>query len=480
MNSLNLQTFTNKFLDACIVTSTPAKCYTKLGRQILPGGEKLRLHLNIFDLNETRFDISCYKETPRKTSVICVRLKDEKAYVDLEECANRLHISIKKLLKFKYRFHQLYQIKNDRLNQLNKITDHFEQVMQYYREGMLSADNLFSRDSNDVPSLTKSLLMKIIRSFHKELEHHTLPAHFFLRIDTMKILAFAGTDETYYLIDKSSKKELLSGNHGTVYRVHNISLGNFAVLKQSLTDLDEYKEPEDVRKFIYQQVENEITKLNLLKSLNITRAVQRAPYFSFENHDKKKICFVGHYYKFHDLLCLSENTPIDLRLTLLSKQFSLLIHTLSDLHQHNLVQTDIKMENIFVDTGYTLHFADIGGMQLNDDKAMYAEVYTPAYTPYNLLGKELQIDELKSIDVYQLGATLYATLTDEPPFQNRENEFDHPDFSLEFDGSVLCGICSSKAVNLLKKMCEPDENKRFTSKDASLYIENPDFSWFPE
>ena len=483
--------FPHQFLNACKVISEPEKCYSKSGILSSENQKAHRLHFNIFNVTNTRFDIQCYEEKPDSIETILTPLETgEKVYLNLNECSDRLHLSKKKINDFyeKGILNELLERKSDKLQILDEVNDHYSKLLSLYKDGV-STDMLVSKETVDLPSIKKTTLMKLIKMFHRTLKDLPLPTTFTLELkegqkhSAYKILSHASINKSYYLIDITTQKFLAFGSYGNVFKVINLSLGTFSTKKESRLD---YKEDiEEQRNNAYLDVSQEIKILNELSSLEITKNIQKPPYFWFEDVGVlKQISYVGYFYNRIDLFeTMAKAKPAD-KLSFFANGFTELIYALDKLHEFNYFHNDIKPENIFVEIDkkgkYHLCFGDMATLRRASDNSEKFQVneHTIVYSPFDPGFRKLTLKELKSFDVYQLGSTIYAALTGNAPYMRDFMTDEYPNFTMPFIDTILVEICSPDAILLIKKMCHRGLNFRYTTKDAiELHLAKQGFRW---
>ncbi len=261
-------------------------------------------------------------------------------------------------------------------------------------------------------------------------------------------------------------------------------MGTFAALKESRVNYHDYDDPELAIYNAYRDVKTEFANLHMLYNIGIKKNIQSPPFFSFKSEFEPKIfSYVGYFYNKSDLFEAIKTIPIESRLSLFSHGFTELIYALDQLHHQDLFHNDIKTENILTEIDnhgiYQLSFGDMGSIRqaesTNENYTVYE--HTSIYTPINPKNILFNCKELKSIDVYQLGATIYMVLAGNPPYLKDFYTEDYPDFTIEFGVDILMQFCSIEAILLLKKMCDPNASSRYTTKDAIEHIEKKDFTW---
>jgi serine/threonine protein kinase len=97
-----------------------------------------------------------------------------------------------------------------------------------------------------------------------------------------------------------------------------------------------------------------------------------------------------------------------------------LARTLADLHAAGILHRDLKPDNVLLSEGRT-RLADLGLVHFAATEERLtqtgATVGTPGYCAPELLARSSGQELGPSVDIYGLGATLYALLTGRPPFQ---------------------------------------------------------------
>src|SRR4051812_44504066 len=136
-------------MDACTVFGTSALSYTKNGSPIDIGKAVDRLHFAIIDKSLTRFDIPYYNEEPKdiKTVLISIGKDLPKVYMDVDECAMRLHLKTEKIVQSdeKGQLIRYWRRKTNKIKLLNAVINHFEDVCKNYDEGE-NKDYLIPKD----------------------------------------------------------------------------------------------------------------------------------------------------------------------------------------------------------------------------------------------------------------------------------------------------------------------------------------------
>jgi len=338
--------------------------------------------------------------------------------------------------------------------------------------------------------------MKIVRIFHDQLQFNKLPAVFALDLtfkqirkysleNMYDIMASASENGRYFLINETKKDKIAFGTFGVVYKVDNISMGNIAAIKESRID---YNPDNGNFEFMiydaYHDVKTEFSNLHMLYNIKLIANIQPPPYFSYKTESNyKQFCHVGYYFNIGDLYEASNMISFNLRLESFSHGFTALIYALYELHKQDLFHNDIKPENIFTEIDsndvYQLCFGDMGSIRQATDMNEEFQIHehTPIFTPFNPKALTFDCKQLKSVDVYQLGASFYNILTGNPPYLKDAETDDYPDFSLEFYTDILLETCSPEAILLLQRMCDPNQSSRYTIIDCVNHIEKSDFKW---
>ncbi len=91
--------------------------------------------------------------------------------------------------------------------------------------------------------------------------------------------------------------------------------------------------------------------------------------------------------------------------------------TLADAHDAGIIHRDIKPANILFTSANEPRVADFGISLLTSSNS--ANSTTPSFTPYYAAPEAFQTSEADpTLDVYSMGATLYALLCGRPPFRS--------------------------------------------------------------
>lgn len=170
------------------------------------------------------------------------------------------------------------------------------------------------------------------------------------------------------------------------------------------------------------EIESLRSEFNLLNSLNHPNIVKAYEFGRITDCDDKN--FIGSYFYISEFVdgknLLEFFTPL-----IKDQQFEFFLQILNQIslalyyiHQLNIIHYDLKPENILIEgndkTNLNIKFIDFGFSVL---KNFYVRG-TPFYiSPELISGKEVD----HRTDLYSLGATLYHTLTGNPPFYS-ENE----------------------------------------------------------
>lgn len=459
--------------------------YSKEGLLISQDRRRLRLHLNIFSLQISKFDIKCYKIKPETIETLFIA-KPLDVYLDLEDCSSRLHISKEKILQNLSNLNSNWWIKKlKKARLLIKIIDQYESIISHYQEGT-NSDFLIAKDF-DTP-IQKKTLMKIISSFHEKIEGKSVPYSSFLEFkqttidkyalkNFSTILAAATFEGDFWLINATDPGSPIKGGFGLVCKMQNISLGRFSIAKEAITDFTGYKDEKQLKDKAIESIKIEVAVLRMVEKFGLA-GFQKAPYFTYD------LGFIGHYYNKGDLGECAGNLILKERLPLLKEGFRLLINVMKFLHDNGFIILDVKPENIFVESEdnkkFDLCFADLAGLLQSKSPSdlFYIDMHTHSYSPFKPDHKlRYTLKTCQAFDVFQLGSTFYATLTNNPPYNDPNDRDGYPEFSLGFDESFLTLICSKKFINLLKGMCNPIENERFTIKEVYDFINDPSFTW---
>ncbi len=475
----------NTLIDGCIISRQTQPSYSKEGLLISQDRKRSRLHLNIFSPQISKFDIKCYTFRPEAIETLYID-KPLEVYLDLDDLSSRLHLSKEKILQNLENLNSNWWIKKlKKARLLTKIIDQYNSIICNYMEGS-NTDYLIAKDYDTV--IQKKTLMKIISVFHERIEGVQLPCSIFLKFQQKTIskyalnhfstiLAAATLEEKFWLINLTNPGEPITGGFGVIFKLQNISLGRFAISKEALTDFTGFKDPIQLKAKAIESIRTEAAILRMLEKFGMA-GVQKAPYFTFD------LGFVGYYYNESDLAECAGNLILRDRLPLLKDGFRVLIYTMKFLHDNGFAILDIKPENIFVETEdnkkYDLCYADLAGLLKgnNPNDLLEIDMHTHSYSPFKPdYPIRYTLKTCQAFDVFQLGATFYAALTNNPPYNDPNNRDGYPVFSLGFDESFLKMVCSQKFIYLLKAMCNPIEAKRFTIKQVVDFIDEPSFTW---
>jgi len=475
----------NTLIDSCIITRQTQSSYSKEGLLIPQDRRRLRLHLNIFSPQISKFDIKCYVLKPETIETLYIG-KPLEVYLDLDDCASRLHLSKEKISQNLQQLNSNWWIKKlKKARLLIKIIDQYNSIICNYLEGS-NSNYLIAQDYDTV--IQKKTLMKIISVFHERIEGVQLPCSIFLKFkqktiskyalnNFTTILAAATLEENFWLINLTDPGETIVGGFGVICKLQNISLGRFAISKEAITDFTGHKDPIKLKAKAFESIKTEAAILRMLEKFGMA-GFQKAPYFTYD------LGFVGYYYNEGDLAECAGNLILRNRLPLLKDGFRMLIYTMKFLHDNGFVLLDIKPENIFVETEdtkkYELCYADLAGLlKSNNPNDLFAiDMHTHSYSPFKPnYALSYTLKTCQAFDVFQLGSTFYATLTNNPPYNDPNDRDGYPDFKLGFDDSFLKMICSQKFIYLLKSMCNPIEAERFTIKQAVDFIDDLAFTW---
>lgn len=151
-----------------------------------------------------------------------------------------------------------------------------------------------------------------------------------------------------------------------------------------------------------------------------------------------------------------------------------LIDGLWFIHKNNIAHRDISKENIMIDKNYVIKYIDFGLSCFNQE-CKIPSPYQVSYQPPELyvkgIGKNLKY--YQGVDVWSIGLILFELI-------NGSGNF--PNFTVPKIYDVNKGIeknikklfkfsYEDKVIEfLIQKLLEIDPNKRFTAKDAYLYV----------
>jgi hypothetical protein len=519
MNIFTKSGGSEKNIDAYTVKGPAEKTYSKNGSPILAGSDTLRVHFNVFNPSNTKFDVECYKQKPSniETIQICIN-KGKKIYLDLKDC-ERLHISEKTLLEANERknFHLLWEKKIKKFRVLTKTITLYDKIINNYDEspipGFLLSREMQElpfpkidivakteeeklakqikeeklekkREDEKLPLVPKKGLMKIISILFEHIHSKPLPAYLSINLPCKvidkydlqkmcKILVYASYFDDCVIINQSYKYPVAIGYFSKVFKVHNIATGKLAALKESRVIRGDVA---------IEDIEDEIDNLSILEAKGITGAIQKPVYFSFKAKLPKKITYVGPYYNGIDLFEIHSLINHKERIKYFQSGFTDLVYALYILHEHNFFLNDIKPENIFVnvdnDGKLTFYFGDLGGLRRakNHEEKFEIKSHTPSYSPFPPRDT-YNLKELQEFDIFQFGSTLITALTGIPPYLNNPNCKNYPNLKIAFNTAVLSSYCSKEAIELLKYMCCKEADSRFTAKQAFDWVNNPTFQW---
>ncbi len=120
----------------------------------------MRVHFNIFKNEINRFDIECYEEKQKTIETVPLKIKSskKKLYLNLNECSDRLHLSKEKLKTAQKNksFLLLWTRKLDKIKLLDKINNHYQEIIKNYREN-INSDLLFAKKTRIFHQFQKDL-----------------------------------------------------------------------------------------------------------------------------------------------------------------------------------------------------------------------------------------------------------------------------------------------------------------------------------
>ena len=137
------------------------------------------------------------------------------------------------------------------------------------------------------------------------------------------------------------------------------------------------------------------------------------------------------------------------------------------LHGRNILHRDIKPENILLEEKSSLavkiiDFDTATFFGLGYQKGMFG---TPLYmAPEIVKGKYTE-----KCDLWSCGMILYALLMGRPPYDGTDNEIIELLKNVKINVDKDCAYISIEGRDLLKKLLEPDPNKRISAAEACAH-----------
>ncbi|MCK6470497.1 MAG: serine/threonine protein kinase [Planctomycetes bacterium] len=134
-------------------------------------------------------------------------------------------------------------------------------------------------------------------------------------------------------------------------------------------------------------------------------------------------------------------------------------------HENNLIHRDIKPDNVLLGKKGEVKIVDLGLAKAVDDDQRLTKTGTAIGTPHYISPEQARGDsgvDHRS-DIYSLGATLYALLTGQTPFQGKNNNeimLKHLKEELENPQDIVPEI-SDAAVGVVSKMMAKDPDDRY-------------------
>lgn len=407
-------------------------------------------------------------------------------------------------------------------NSLARITSNYD---------VDSAGRLLSKQG-EIIFQSQEQLLKVIETFHKNLAEHQSDPQDGLVLEfsesdlenfdlhNFKILGVMSEEGTLELVDISQMKKIGLGTYGLVSKVFNLSEGNSAAVKFARTDEDKIGE----LKVSINDISTEYSILKYIHANGLRRGLQKPPraFFNISEVNSKDDIKIGHLgvcYELGDLGDFKSQFKLNKEDSkpLFNEGFNDLIYGLVGMHELGLVHGDIKPINLFVnseedrvhfdisDMGNVRKVEDITNFQFGKTTLSYCSIADLAEMEKcrDQSDDEGFKDILRARDTYQIGASIFNCLTGKNPYtelgdidpekrkkyspeqqkviqdnSSRAERFpDHENSSFNEDALRENG-CSEEAIDLLKRMCDPDPHQRITADDVKRSIENEGFHWF--
>ena len=142
-----------------------------------------------------------------------------------------------------------------------------------------------------------------------------------------------------------------------------------------------------------------------------------------------------------------------------------LFQAINHCHAQNIVHRDIKPDNIMITNNNTVRLIDFG---LSKASRNNRQLTTMAGTPYYMAPEVLEGSYSKKADIWSLGVLLYTLVCGYLPFQGgnaaevfrKIKEADYHFNHVEFES------VSEECKDLIRKLLEKNQKKRFTGQDA--------------
>ncbi|OHS99010.1 CAMK family protein kinase [Tritrichomonas foetus] len=170
----------------------------------------------------------------------------------------------------------------------------------------------------------------------------------------------------------------------------------------------------------------------------------------------------------HDLLnYIQENGPLTEKTT--RYYFYSLIQALKVMHSHHIVHNDVKLENLVVTKDDKIKLIDFGlseKLEINGKSKMFRGTF-------HYLAPEVMMfkpHDTKS-DIWSLGVSLFAALTNEFPFDG-DNQYEYSMNALQKPPKTELlekKRVSESLVSMIQKMLEKDPEKRISIEDCCKF-----------
>ncbi|MFO0901404.1 MAG: WD40 repeat domain-containing serine/threonine-protein kinase [Pirellulales bacterium] len=136
-------------------------------------------------------------------------------------------------------------------------------------------------------------------------------------------------------------------------------------------------------------------------------------------------------------------------------------------HQHGLLHRDLNPANILIDEHGEPHITDFGLARLLDSPSRWTQTGVALGTPGYIAPEQIRADRAPTtaVDVYSLGAILYACLAGQPPFQD-DNPVQALQSALQGDPPPLRSLNRQVACDLeiiCRKALERKPERRYAT-----------------
>lgn len=243
--------------------------------------------------------------------------------------------------------------------------------------------------------------------------------------------------------------KLDSGSFGIVYKARHILTNDIRAIKAIS------------RNKLIEQDQRKVEEIKIMCQLDHPHIVKIYEYFT----DEENFYISMEYLQGGNLIDKLEEIDIldEYSVCCIMEQLLSCVHYL---HLNNIVHRDLKLENILLEVRRDLDIKliDFGLATYYKNKRLI----DLCGSSYYIAPEVLDLNYDNKCDIWSCGIIMYFLLSGSPPFlgNNVEELYENiKSCKYKFDSKIWSSV-SEEAIDLIKKMIQPDPNKRISAQDA--------------